>query len=121
MFEKRKVSFQKLKNYCDPNIFPYETTEDLKVDRELIGQDRAMEALKYGLSMKRKGYNIYVSGLAGTGKNSYSYVVAEDFAKEKSSPCDWCYVYNFSKPNNPIAISITAGEGKKFKQSVKRV
>ncbi len=119
MFEKNKVSIKKLKNYCDPNIFPYETTEDLKVDRELIGQDRAMEALKYGLSMKRKGYNIYVSGLAGTGKNSYSYIVAKDFAKKKPTPDDWCYVYNFNKPNSPIAISIRAGQGKEFKQAVK--
>lgn len=119
MIDKYKVSLEKLKNYCNPDIFPYETTEDLKVDRELIGQDRAMEALKYGLSMKRKGYNIYVSGLAGTGKNSYSYIVAQDFAKDKETPKDWCYVYNFNKPNSPIAISIEAGQGKKFKQAVK--
>lgn len=119
MISKYEVSLEKLKNYCNPDIFPYETTADLKVDRELIGQDRAMEALKYGLSMKRKGYNIYVSGLAGTGKNSYSYIVAKDFAKKKLSPDDWCYVYNFSKPNSPIAISMEAGEGKKFKQLVK--
>lgn len=119
MLERYKVSIEKLKNYCDPNIFPYETTEDLKVERELIGQDRAMEALKYGLSMKRKGYNIYVSGLSGTGKNSYSYIVAKDFAEKKPSPKDWCYVYNFNKPNNPIAINMEAGEGKEFKEAVR--
>ena len=118
MIDKYKVPFEKLKNHCDPNIFPYETTKDLKVDRELIGQDRAMEALKYGLSMKRKGYNIYVSGLSGTGKNSYSYIVAKDFANKKSVPKDWCYVYNFAKPNSPIAISMDAGEGLQFKQLV---
>lgn len=119
MINKYKISLEKLKNYCDPDIFPYETTKDLKVDRELIGQDRAMEALKYGLSMKRKGYNIYVSGLSGTGKNSYSYIVAKDFANGKSSPDDWCYVYNFDKANNPIAISMEAGQGRKLKQLVK--
>lgn len=114
MLDKYRVSVGKLKNYCDPNIFPYETTEGLDVERELIGQDRAMEALKYGLSMKRKGYNIYVSGMAGTGKNSYSYIVAKEFAGKKQSPKDWCYVYNFSKPSSPVAISIEAGEGEKF-------
>lgn len=118
MLDKYKVSFEKLKNHCDPNIFPYETTKDLKVDRELIGQDRAMEALKYGLSMRRKGYNIYVSGLAGTGKNSYSYIVAKDFAEKKSAPDDWCYVYNFSKPNSPVALSMEAGQGFEFKELV---
>lgn len=119
MLEKYKVTLEQLKNYCDPKMFPYETTADLNVDRELIGQDRAMEALKYGISMKRKGYNIYVSGLSGTGRNSYSYIVAKDFAREKMAPKDWCYVYNFDRPNNPLAISMKTGEGKVFKEEVK--
>ena len=118
MLEKYKVPIEKLRNQCNPSIFPYETTEDWIVDRELIGQDRAMEALKYGLSMKRKGYNIYVSGLAGTGRNSYSYLVAKEFAKKKSTPYDWCYVYNFKKPNCPKAISLESGKGIGFKHEV---
>lgn len=118
MREKNKISLENLRNYCDPNIFPFESTEDLKVERELIGQDRAMEALKYGLSMKRKGYNIFVSGLSGTGKNSYSYIVAKDFAEKKPSPNDWAYVYNFNKPNSPVAIRIASGQGKDFKELV---
>lgn len=118
MLERYKVPIEKLRNQCDSSIFPHETTESWIVDRELIGQDRAMEALKYGLSMKRKGYNIYVSGLAGTGRNSYSYLVAKEFAKKKTTPCDWCYVYNFKKPNCPKAISLGNGEGIYFKQEV---
>lgn len=118
MLKKYKVPVEKLRNQCDPNIFPHETTEDWIVDRELIGQDRAMEALKYGLSMKRKGYNIYVSGFIGTGRNSYSYLVAEEFAKKKPTPCDWCYVYNFKKPNCPKAINLSSGKGIGFKQEV---
>ncbi len=118
MLEKYKVPVEKLRNQCDPNIFPYETTEDWIVDRELIGQDRAMEALKYGLSMKRKGYNIYVSGFTGTGRNSYSYLVAKEFANKKSTPCDWCYVYNFKRPNSPKAISLESGKGIGFKHEV---
>lgn len=118
MLEKYRVSVEKLRNQCDPSIFPHETTESWIVDRELIGQDRAMEALKYGLSMRRKGYNIYVSGLTGTGRNSYSYLVAKEFAKKKPTPCDWCYVYNFKKPNCPKTISLGNGEGLYFKQEV---
>lgn len=118
MIEKYKVPVEKLRNQCDPKIFPYETTKDWIVERELIGQERAMEALKYGLSMKRKGYNIYVSGFTGTGRNSYSYLVAKEFAKNKPTPCDWCYVYNFKKPNSPKAISICFGRGADFKHEV---
>lgn len=118
MLEKYIVPIEKLRNQCDPNIFPYETTEECVESRDLIGQDRAMEAIKYGISMKRKGYNIYVSGFTGTGRNSYSYLIAKEFAKEKPIPKDWCYVYNFKKANCPKAISLEPGEGINFKQEI---
>lgn len=118
MLDKYKIPVEKLRNQCDPKIFPYDTTEGWTVKRELIGQDRAMEALKYGLSMKRKGYNIYVSGFTGTGRNSYSYLVAKEFADKKPVPKDWCYVYNFQKPNCPKALSLNPGEGINFKQEL---
>jgi len=118
MLEKYRVPIEKLNNKCDPSIFPYDTTEKWIADRELIGQERAMEALKYGLSMKRKGYNIYVSGYTGTGRNSYSYLVAKEFAENKDRPNDWCYVYNFKRPNSPKAISLRFGKGIGFKHSV---
>ena len=112
------VNIEKLKEKCDPNIFEYETTENLKVSRELIGQERAMEALEYGLSIEQKGYNIFVSGLTGTGRNSYSYLVAKEFAKELDSPKDWCYVYNFKNPKVPKAIALENGQGKVFKKDI---
>ncbi|MBU5438494.1 AAA family ATPase [Tissierella sp. MSJ-40] len=116
--EKYRIPIEKLNNSCNPNIFPYNTTETIIVYRELIGQERAMEALKHGLSIKRKGYNIFVAGLTGTGRNSYSYLVAKDFADKKNTPRDWCYVYNFKKPNSPKPISLTHGKGKIFKIDV---
>ena len=72
MTENYLVPLDRLKRKCDPAIFQYNTTEELSVSRELIGQKRAMEALKFGLSISKKGYNIFVSGLIGTGRNSYS-------------------------------------------------
>ena len=95
LVEKHIVPLDKLKKKCDPNIFKYNTTKDVPASRELIGQERAMEALKYGLTIGKKGYNIYVSGLTGTGRNSYSYLVANEFATEKETPKDWCYVFTF--------------------------
>ena len=118
MLGKYKVPIKSLRNQCNPDIFPYDTTENWIVTRELIGQDRAMKALKYGLAMKRKGYNIYVSGFTGTGRNSYSYLVAKEFANKKETPMDWCYVYNFKRPNCPKAISMKAGEGIEFRQEI---
>lgn len=115
------VSLDKLKKKCDCEVFESKTTEDLSTSRELIGQDRAMEALKYGLSISRKGYNIYVSGFTGTGRNSYSHLVTKKFADKKDAPKDWCYVYNFKKPSSPKAISLKTGQGKLFKKDVNTV
>ena len=120
MLEKYEVPISKLKKRCDPDIFDYATTLNVPVKRELIGQERAMEALKFGLSVKRKGYNIYVSGMTGTGRNSYSYLVAKEFAEKKESPKDWCYVFNFKKAHSPIAICLDTGEGKTFKAYVEK-
>jgi lon-related putative ATP-dependent protease len=121
MIEKYLVPLERLKGKCDPNIFQCETTLKLPVSRELIGQERAMEALKYGLSVTRKGYNIFVSGLTGTGRNSYSHLVAKEFANKKEIPRDWCYIYNFKEPKSPKAISMRNGQGKLFKKDIERI
>lgn len=112
------VPIEKLKNRSTSKIFQHKTTVDLSASRELIGQERAMKALKYGLSIRKKGYNIYVSGITGTGKNSYSYLVAKEYANENKSLKDWCYVYNFKRPDSPRVIGMESGEGRIFKNSV---
>ena len=118
---KYVVPLEKLKKRCNPNLFECSTTEDLPAYRELIGQDRAMETLKYGLSIRKKGYNIYVSGLTGTGRNSYSYLVAKEFSAKKKAPKDWCYVFSFKKPQFPKTISMDSGQGKMFKRDVEKI
>lgn len=115
------VPVEKLKNSCDLNVFQFETTEEIPPIKEIIGQERAMKALKFGLSVKKKGYNIFVTGITGTGRNSYSYSVAKDFAKIRKTPDDWCYVYNFKKPECPKAIRLNAGQGIVFKREVENV
>lgn len=118
---KYVVPLEKLKKRCNPNLFECSTTGDLPAYRELIGQDRAMETLKYGLSIRKKGYNIYVSGLTGTGRNSYSYLVAKEFSAKKKAPKDWCYVFSFKKPQFPKTISMDSGQGKIFKSDVEKI
>lgn len=115
------VPVEKLRKKCNPNLFAYKSTKDLPASRELIGQDRAMEALKYGLTIPRKGYNIYVSGLIGTGRNSYSHLVAREFADKGQAAKDWCYVFNFKRPKFPKAISLESGQGRIFKKKVESI
>jgi len=100
------------------DTFDFETTQELKPLQGIIGQERAAEALKFGLSVKKKGYNIFVSGQSGTGRNSYVKLITEMKAKEKPIPDDWVYVYNFKNPHSPIALNLKAGKGKEFLKAI---
>jgi len=118
MVEKYKVPVEKLKRKCCMDTFDFETTQELKPLQGIIGQERAAEALKFGLSVKKKGYNIFVSGQSGTGRNSYVKLITEMKAKEKPIPDDWVYVYNFKNPHSPIALNLKAGKGKEFLKAI---
>lgn len=85
---------------------------------EFIGQEKAIESLRFGLLMKKSGYNIYIAGLSGTGRTSYSKLIIERFAKKIKVPNDWVYVYNFEDPQCPKAIGVEAGLGAQFKKDI---
>jgi lon-related putative ATP-dependent protease len=87
--------------------------------REIIGQERAVRALKFGLGIKYHGFNIYVAGYPGTGRKTAVKNFVEELAKGKPVPPDWCYVNNFSNQYEPKAIQLPAGKGKEFRDRVK--
>lgn len=101
---------------CPPDIFHFDTTEELESIQTGIGQDRGIKALEFGVDMTVKGYNIYVEGPSGVGKTMYTKNYLDKIAQKRKVPSDWCYVYNFEKPNEPIAISLPAGQGKLFQE-----
>lgn len=119
MKDKYKVPLDKLKRRADLSKFDFDTTEQISMCKDIIGQERGIKALNFGLSIKKKGYNIFVTGITGTGRNSHSYSIAKKFAEKRETPSDWCYVYNFKKPENPIAIRLKPGEGIIFKKKMK--
>ena len=119
--ENLKVHSDNLINRCCLDNFKFNTTEDLKPLKGIIGQERAAYAMDFGLKMKKKGYNIYVAGLSGSGRTSYTYSLIENIAKYKRNNKDFVYVYNFKVPNEPIAISFDAGVGKEFKKDIEEV
>ena len=96
--------------------FDFETTKDIEKLNGIIGQVRAVEALDFGIHIQNDGYNIYVSGESGTGRKSYSLSLIEKVAKNKKVHRDYVYVFNFLKPDEPIALSFQPGEGKTFKK-----
>lgn len=96
----------------------FDNSSEISPYEEIIGQDRAIEAIDLGLMINRKGYNIYVSGPNGTGKRSYLIKKIIEHAKGKASPPDWCYVFNFQDGNKPVAISLKSGSAYEFKEDI---
>ena len=116
-----ELTVEDLKNVCDPATFAFETTKDLESLDGIIGQGRAAAAMEFGLAIKRTGYNIYVAGMTGTGRSSYTRSIVNKIAHNEKTPEDWCYVYNFKTPDNPLAISLPAGLGSKLEKDMKRL
>ncbi|MFQ5576999.1 MAG: AAA family ATPase, partial [Anaerolineae bacterium] len=97
--------------YCDPNQFVFESTAELEELSEIIGQKRAIEAVQFGISIRREGYNLYVLGPHSTGKHSSVRQFLEQRAASETTPDDWCYVNNFEQPHRPLALRLPSGQG----------
>jgi len=102
---------EQLRIHCDPAIFPVDSTAAMEPDVGIIGQPRAARAIDFSLGVTADGYNLYVAGEAGTGRNTAVEIAVRRAAEEKSTPNDWCYVHNFSNPDSPRALSLPAGMG----------
>lgn len=113
-----EVPVEKLRWKCNPNKIPFETTADVPPSREIIGQERAIEAIRVGLSIKSIGYNIFVTGLAGTGRFTTIKRVLEELDIKGKIPNDICYVNNFKNPDMPHMLSLPAGQGVAFKKEM---
>ncbi len=112
----KKLKYKDLKGICDIKLI--EKLENIQPDDNIIGQNKAIEALQFGLNIKNKGYNIYVSGPVGSGKTTFSKKYAEKYAINEKTPDDLVYVYNFKNPKCPRALFLQAGLGKEFKQEI---
>ena len=118
MKNKNELNYKDLKMTCNPSIFNFDSTADLESIQEGIGQDRGIKALEFGLQVDVKGYNLYLEGPSGVGKTSYTRNYLNKLALKKKVPSDWCYVYNFDIPNEPIAVELPSGKGKEFKDDM---
>lgn len=118
MMKKNELNYRDLKMTCDTNLFKFNTTDELESIDTGIGQDRGIKALEFGLQVDVKGYNLYLEGPSGVGKTMYTKHYLEKISAKKKVPSDWCYIYNFYNPNEPIAVSLPAGQGKVFKEAM---
>ncbi len=104
-----------LKDICNPSLFKFETTKELVDTSDLVyGQERGIKALEFGTDIEIKGYNLYLEGPSGVGKTMYTKKFLDKKAEKGKVPNDWVYIYNFENPNEPVAVSFPAGQGKIF-------
>ncbi|MBM4339289.1 MAG: ATP-dependent protease [Deltaproteobacteria bacterium] len=113
-----EVPVEKLRWRCDPDSLSFETTESVQPCEEIIGQERALEAIRVGLGINSIGYNIFVTGLAGTGRFTTIKMVLKGLDVTGKIPNDLCYVNNFKNADMPHMISLPAGEGNRFKKEM---
>jgi ATP-dependent Lon protease len=114
----KPLPLEKLRWRCDPRSLRVRTSSEIKPTREIIGQERALRSLRVGLAMNHFGYNIFVTGISGTGRTTTIKRLLKTFEGEKDGFRDHCYVYNFKHPDLPIAISLPAGQGKSLKDDM---
>ena len=113
-----EVPLENLRWRLDPATLPFKTTDDLKPLKEIIGQKRAVEAFKFGMGMDRQGYNVFVTGRAGSGRMSTVRKLLQEISKKDRVPDDLCYVNNFKNPEAPILLRLKGGTGLSFKKAV---
>lgn len=99
----------------------YKTTADIEPLKEMLGQENAIEAMEFGLKIDDVGYNLYISGETGTGRTSYVLKKLREYEKNNTNQKDWCYVYNFEEPREPIALDFEIGKGKLFKRDMENL
>ncbi len=117
----KSLDSEQLYKCCDPDLFQFETTDELSESTETIGQERALRAIDFGLDLDNKGFNIFMLGDNGTGKLTTIKLLLNRKAADEPVPDDWCYVYNFKDPDIPLAISLKPGSASVFHKDMEEL
>ena len=115
---QQKLRPEELYKRCDPDVFSFSTTGEITEFMRTIGQEKALNALDFGLNMDSNGFNIFAIGESGTGKMTTVMAKLNAKASEEVAPPDWCYVYNFKDPDTSIALSFDPGKGASFQKEM---
>lgn len=113
-----RLSYDQLSRVLDPASLPFETTDAIPPLSEVIGQPRALDAIEFGLAVDAPGYNLFMTGAPGSGRESAIRATLGRYAPTRPTPSDWVYVYNFADPDRPYAIALAPGEGTRLAKAM---
>jgi len=114
-----RIPIEDLRWRLDPSTLPFDTTQTLEPLKDILGQQRGVEAFRFGIDMDKPGYNVFVTGTAGSGRMATVKRLLEEMSKKEGSPEDLCYVNCFKDPESPVLIRLPGGTGSTFKREVK--
>jgi hypothetical protein len=123
MFMKSKTKFREvpinqLRWRCNPDKLKIKTVDDIQAVKNIIGQDRALRALRLGLEIKHTGYNVFVTGFSGTGRTTTIKRLLSEFKDKKVPLYDYCYLHNIENADQPFLIQLNAGQGNSLKKDI---
>ncbi len=121
MIKERKLAFSDLRCICDPKTFSFKTTAQIDPLDGVIGQERAVQAIDFGLNMDSPGYNIFVTGIEGTGKSTIIRDIVAHHAEKRPAPVDWCMVNNFQDQFCPKTIEVPPGKATVLKKQMEKL
>ena len=114
----REIPIKQLRWRCNPKSLGMKTTNSVQASKDIIGQHRALTALDLGLKIQHGGFNVFVTGFSGTGRTTTIKRMLREFEQRKADLYDHCFVHNFKKSDEPIAIRLKAGEGKLLQEKM---
>ncbi|MFN3871380.1 MAG: Lon protease family protein [Ignavibacterium sp.] len=114
----RELKPEELRWKCDPKIFEFESSEELEPIEGILGQERALKAIRLGVDLKSPGYNIYIAGLSGSGKATTVKKMLEKITAKCPELHDYAYVNNFKDPDQPMLLKFPKGRAKEFRQDL---
>ena len=116
-----RVPLADLRRACDSFGHDFAASDELPDGPPYLGQQRAVDAIRFGIRVNRPGYNIYVLGPHGSHRHGLAEELAAEYGATKGPPQDWCYVNNFQDPERPQALSFAAGKGGVFRDDMHRL
>lgn len=121
MQRRSELQADDLYQHCDPDSWQFKTTAELETLPTIIGQDRALGAIDFGVNIDAEGYNLFIMGPAGVGKYTLIKRFLDQQARQQPRAKDWAYINNFADPQKPWAVSLPAGQGNQLRHDIEAI